>query len=37
MIRNFKNTESWEDKASNTLKLSESKVASPPSLAFPLV
>jgi len=28
MMHNFKNTESWEDKAINTL--SDSKLASPP-------
>ena len=30
MIHNFENTESWEDKASNTQKLSDTKLASPP-------
>jgi len=30
MIRNFRNTESCEDKASNTQKLSDSKLATPP-------
>jgi len=34
MIRNFKNTESWEDKAGNTSKLGDSKFASPPLLYF---
>jgi len=30
MIHNFQNTEIWEDKASNTQKLIDSKLASPP-------
>jgi len=30
MMHNFENTESWEDKASNTWKLGNSKLASPP-------
>ena len=35
MIHDFKNTEIWEDKASDTLKLGNSKLASPPtSLVF---
>ena len=29
MIRNFENTERWEDKAGNTQKLGNSKLASP--------
>jgi len=29
MIRNFENTERWEDKAGNTQKLGSSKLASP--------
>jgi len=29
MIHNFENTESWEDKAGNTSKLGNSKLASP--------
>ena len=32
MIRNFENTEKREDKASNTQKLGNSKLASPPLL-----
>ena len=31
MIHNFENTESWEHMATNTLKLGNSKLASPPS------
>jgi len=34
MIHNFENTERWEDKAGNTQKLGNSKLASPPPLIF---
>jgi len=34
VIHNFKNTESWEDRASNTQKLSNSNLASHPLFIF---
>jgi len=34
MIHNFENTKRWEDKAGNTQKLSNSKLASPPLFIF---
>ena len=34
VIHNFKDTESWEDKVSNTSKLSDSKLTLPPHSKF---
>jgi len=35
MIHNFENTERWEDKAGNTQKLGNGKLASPPLIFTP--